>query len=86
MNGKEINTFFSKTMDGHSKYSVGHSDLLRKGYAKNERKMEEIMRSYGTLASNEHIKTEKCSERVVTSIGHPAGGIFTPLCQDAQRF
>lgn len=38
---------------------VGHSESTAEENEKNERKMEEIMRSYGALAPNEHIKNGK---------------------------
>lgn len=38
---------------------VGHSESTEEEKKENERKMEEIMRSYGALAPNEHVRNGK---------------------------
>ena len=59
MNEKD-KPFSAKRWTDIPKYIVvGHSESTAEENEKNERKMEEIMRSYGALAPNEHIKNRK---------------------------
>ncbi len=59
MNEKD-KPFSAKRWTDIPKYIVvGYSESTAEENEKNERKMEEIMRSYGALAPNEHIKNGK---------------------------
>ena len=59
MNEKD-KPFSAKRWTDIPKYIVvGPSESTAEENEKNERKMEEIMRSYGALAPNEHIKNGK---------------------------
>ena len=59
MNEKD-KPFSAKRWTDIPKYIVvGHSESTAEENEKNERKMEEIMRSYGALAPNEHVRNGK---------------------------
>ena len=59
MNEKD-KPFSAKRWTDIPKYIVvGHSESTAEENEKNERQMEEIMRSYGALAPNEHIENGK---------------------------